>query len=178
MACGFESHYPYHGECSYSTLKSCKNTRFLYCDLAWGVVDDYALSRVYGHIRDGQRENIGNEDCAHAVIVNREFLHPLTVDLLCLVDLNAVDQLIQHTGRQLLRPCVFADGGNEHICCHSLAAQLVHFSTERLDFLGQFLLFRFIPAGHFGKAIVGQLARNIVLRDRLSRVSLEKGNID
>ena len=141
--------------------------------MARGVVDDYALSRVYRHIGDGQREDIGNENSSHAVIMDRELLHPLTVDLLCLVDLNAVDQLIQHTGHQLLCPCVLADGGNEHIRCHGLAAQLIHFRSERLDLLGQFLLFRLIPAGHFGKAVVGQLARNIVLRELLSRGNVE-----
>lgn len=98
-----------------------------------------------------------------------ELLYPLTVDLLRLVDLYAVYQLIQHTGRQLLRPCVFADGGNEHIRCHGLAAQLIHFRAERLDLFRQFLLFRLISAGHFGKAFIGQLARNIVLIDTLKQ---------
>ena len=53
-----------------------------------GVVYDYALSRVYGYVRDRQREDIGNEDRAHAALVDRELLHPLTIDHLCLVNLN------------------------------------------------------------------------------------------
>ena len=104
-----------------------------------GVVHDYALSCVYGHIRYRQREDIGNEDRSHAVVMDRELLHPLTVDLLCLMGLYAVDQLIQHTGCQFLCPCVFTNGGDEHIRCHGLAAQLIHVRAERLDLLGQLL---------------------------------------
>ena len=66
--------------------------------MAWGIVDDYALSCVYGHIRDGQREDIGNKDRSHAVIMDREFLHPFSADLFRLMDLDTVDQFIQHTG--------------------------------------------------------------------------------
>ena len=96
-------------------------------------------------------------------------LFPLAVDLLRLMDLDALDQLIQHPGRQFPGPCVFADGGNEHIRSHGSAAQLVQLGTECLDLLGKLLLLLFIPAGHFRKAVVAELAGNIVLIDTLNQ---------
>ena len=93
--------------------------------------------------------------------------HLLAIDLLRLVDLDALDQLIQHPGPQLPGPCVFVDGGDEHIRSHGPAAQLVHRGTECLDLFNKLLLFLIIPAGHFGKAVVAQLAGNIVLIDTL-----------
>ena len=96
-------------------------------------------------------------------------LFPLAVDLLRLMDLDALDQLIQHPGRQLLGPCVFADGGDEHIRSHGPAPQRVHFGTERLDLFSKLLLLLFIPAGHFGKTVVAELAGNIVLIDTLKQ---------
>ena len=51
-------------------------------DGGWGVVDDYALSCVYGHLRGGQRDEVGDLDGTHAVIVDTEPLFPPPVYLL------------------------------------------------------------------------------------------------
>ena len=92
-------------------------------------------------------------------------LLPYPVDLFHLMDFDVIDQLIEHPGGQNLGSCVFTDGGDKHIRRYRLSAELVHFSTEGLDLLGYLLLFIFVSAGHFGKAVIRELAGNIVLID-------------
>ena len=99
--------------------------------------------------------------------MDRKMLLPYPVDFLRLIDFDVIDQLIEHPGGQNLGSCVFADGGDRHIRRYRLAAELVHFSTEGLDLLGYLLLFILIPAGHFGEAVIRELAENIVLIDTL-----------
>lgn len=99
--------------------------------------------------------------------MDHKMLLPYPVDLLRLIDFDVIDQLIEHPGGQNLGSCVFADGGDKHIRRYRLAAELVHFSTEGLDLLGYLLLFILIPAGHFGEAVIRELAGNIVLIDTL-----------
>ena len=94
-------------------------------------------------------------------------LLPYPVDFLRLIDFDVIDQLIEHPGGQNLGSCVFADGGDKHICRYGLAAEFVHFSTESPDLFRYLLLFILIPAGHFGKAVIRELAENIVLIDTL-----------
>ena len=94
-------------------------------------------------------------------------LLPYPVDLLRLVDFDVIDQFIEHPGGQGLGSGVFADGGDKHIRRYGLATELVHFRTEGLDFLGYLLLFVLVPAGHFGEAVIRELAGNIVLIDTL-----------
>ena len=96
-------------------------------------------------------------------------LLPYPVNLLRLMDFDVIDQLIEHPGGQNLGSCVFTDGGDKHIRRYRLAAELVHFSTEGLDLLGYLLLFIFVSAGHFGKAVIRELAGNIVLIDTLKQ---------
>ena len=47
--------------------KGCKNTRFLYSEFTGGVVDDYALSCIYGHFRDRQGQHRWNLNHSDAV---------------------------------------------------------------------------------------------------------------
>jgi len=96
-------------------------------------------------------------------------LLPYPVDLLRLVDFDVIDQFIEHPGDQGLGSGVFADGGDKHIRRYGLTTELVHFRTEGLDFLRYLLLFILIPTGHFGKAVIRELAGNIVLIDTLEQ---------
>ena len=104
-------------------------------DGGWGVVDDYALSCVYGHLRGGQRDEVGDLDGPHAVVVDTEPLFPHSVYLLGVEYLDFLDELVQHPGRQLAGAGVFADQGDEHIRGHGLAVLLVDLGAERLDLL-------------------------------------------
>ena len=143
---------------------------FLYSELTWGVVDNYALSCIYRHLGRRKWEHIGDEDGSHTVVMDHKVLLPYPVDLLRLMDFDVIDQLIEHPGGQNLGSGVFADGGDRHIRRYRLAAELVHFSTEGLDLLGYLLLFIFISAGHFGKAVIREPAGNIVLIDTLKQI--------
>ena len=150
-------------------MKRCKNTRlfllFSSGDGGWGVVDDYALSCVYGHLRGGQRDEVGDLNGAHAVVVDTEPLLPHPVYLLGVEHLDLLDELVQHPGRQLAGAGVFADQGDEHIRGHGLAVLLVDLGTKCLDFLRQLLLFLLAPPRHTGETVVRELVGNIVLID-------------
>lgn len=130
-------------------MKSCKNTRlfllFSSGDGGWSVVDDYALSCVYGHLRGGQRNEVGDLNNSYAVIVDTEPLLPHPVYLLGVEHFDLLDELVEHPGRQLAGAGVFADQGDEHIRGHGLAALLVDLGAERLDFLRQLFLLLLIP---------------------------------
>ena len=82
-------------------MKRCKNTRlfllFSSGDGGWGVVDDYALSCVYGHLRGGQRDEVGDLDGAHAVVVDTEPLLPHSLYLFGVEHSDLLDELVQHT---------------------------------------------------------------------------------
>ena len=143
---------------------------FLYSELTWGVVDNYALSCIYRHLGRRKWEHIGDEDGSHTVVMDHKVLLPYPVDLLRLMDFDVIDQLIEHPGGQNLGSGVFADGGDKHIRRYGLAAELVHFNTEGLDLLEYLLLFIFISAGHFGKAVIREPAGNIVLIDTLKQI--------
>ena len=90
-------------------LKSYKSTRlfllFSSGDGRWGVVDDYALSCIYGHLRGGQRDQFRDLDDPYAVVVDTEPMLPHPVYLL--------DEFVQHPGRQFAGSGVFADQGDE-----------------------------------------------------------------
>ena len=98
-----------------------------------------------------------------------QFLYPLPVDLLSLIDLNVIDQLIYHPGCQLLSTCVLSHCGQEHICRNSFAAELVQLLAERFDFLGKARLFFLIALRHSGKSFIGQLAGKIIFIDSLKQ---------
>ena len=83
-----------------------------------------------------------------------QFLNPLPVDFLGLVNFNVVDQLIQHPGCQLFSTGVFADNGEKHICGNGFACQLLNFRAEGFHALLEFQLFRLVALGHFGKAFI------------------------
>ena len=84
-------------------------------DGGWGVVDDYALSCIYGHLRGGQRDQFRDLDDPYAVIVDTEPLFPHTVDLLGVEHFDLLDEFVEHPGRQFAGSGVFADQGDEHI---------------------------------------------------------------
>ena len=135
------------------------------CQWSGGVVDDYALSCIYGHLRGRQRDQLRDLNDPYAVIVDTEPLLPYPVDLLGVEHLDLLDELVQHPGRQLAGAGVFADQGDEHIRGHGLAALLVDLGAERLDFLRQLLLLLLVPPRHTGEAVIRELAGNIVLID-------------
>ena len=142
---------------------------FLYSELTWGVVDDYAFSCIYRHLGCREWEHIRDEDCPHTVVMDHQVLLPYPVDFLRLVDFDVIDQFIEHPGGQGLGSSVFADGGDKHVRRYGLTTELVHFRTEGLDFLRYLLLFILIPTGHFGKAVIRELTGNIVLIDTLEQ---------
>lgn len=75
------------------------------------VGDIYTSAGVYRYIRGRQSIGIRDEQGTDAVVMDGQFLNPLPVDLLSLIDLNVIDQLIYHSGCQLLRPCVLSHCG-------------------------------------------------------------------
>ena len=143
-------------------LKGCEDTRFLYSEFTGGVVDDYAFSCIYGHFRDRQGQYRWNLDRADAVVVDAKPLYPFAVDLL--------HQFVEHTRRELSGAGAFADDGHEHIRLGCAAALLAYLGAELFYFLCQFLLLILIAAGHLRKAVVAELAGNIVLIDTLKQV--------
>ena len=130
-------------------------------DSGWGVVDDYALSCVYGHLRGGQRDEVGDLNDPYAVIADTEPLFPHPINLL--------DKLIEHPGCQFAGAGVFADQRDEHIRSHGLAALLVDLDAERLDFLRQLFFLLLVLPRHTGEAVIRELAGNIVLIDPLKQ---------
>lgn len=97
------------------------------------VGDIYTSASIYRYIRHRQGIGIRDEQGADAVVVDGQFLNPLPVDLLSLIDLNVIDQLVYHTGRQLLCPCVPSHCGQEHIRGNRFAAELVQLFAEPGD---------------------------------------------
>ena len=97
------------------------------------VGDIYTSAGIDRHIRDRQGIGIRDEQGADAVVVDGQFLNPLPVDLLSLIDLNVIDQLIYHPGRQFLSTCVLSHCGQEHICRNGFAAELVQLFAEPGD---------------------------------------------
>ena len=129
----------------------------------------YAFSCIYGHFRDRQGQYRWNLNRSDAVIVDAKPLLPYAVDLLRIEYFDLLNQFVQHPGRQFPRSGVLADKTDKHICRHGTAALLLYLGAELFYFLCQFLLLVLIPAGHFGKAIIGELAGNIVLIDALKK---------
>lgn len=82
-----------------------------------------------------------------------------------MVNLDLLNQLIEHPCREL--PCagVLLYQRNEHIRGHGLTALLLDFGAELFDFLRQLFLLILVPSGHFRKTVVGKFAGNIVLID-------------
>ena len=87
--------------------------------------DEYAFAGIDRHIRDGQEIGIRDKQGADAVVVDGQFLNPLPVDFLSLIDLNVIDQLVYHSGCQLLRPCVLSHSGKKYICRDGFTAELL-----------------------------------------------------
>ena len=92
-------------------------------------------------------------------------LLPHPINFLRIVNLDLLNQLIEHPGRQLAGAGVPSYQRDEHIRGHGLTALLLDFGAELFDFPRQFLLLILIPSGHFRKTVVGELAGNIVLID-------------
>jgi len=99
--------------------------------------------------------------------VDAKPLLPYAVDLLSIEHFDLLNQFVQHPGRQFSRSGVLADKTDKHIRCHGTAALLLYFGAELFYFLRQFLLLVLIPPGHFCKAVIRELAGNIVLIDAL-----------
>ena len=94
-------------------------------------------------------------------------LLPHTINFLRMVNLDLLNQLIEHPGRELACAGVLSHQRDEHIRGHGLTALLLDFGAELFDFLRQFLLLILIPSGHFRKTVIGEFAGNIVLIDTL-----------
>lgn len=137
--------------------------------LCWFVGDIYTSAGIYRYIRHRQGIGIRDKQGADAVVVDGQFLNPLPVDFLSLIDLNVIDQLVYHSGYQLLRPCVLSHSGKKHICRDGFTAELVQLFAERLDLFGKRGLFFLIALGHFGKAFIRQLAGKIIFVDSLKQ---------
>lgn len=66
--------------------------------LCWFVGDIYTSAGIYCYIRHRQGIGIRDKQGADAVVVDGQFLNPLPVDFLSLIDLNVIDQLVYHSG--------------------------------------------------------------------------------
>ena len=66
------------------------------------VGDIYTSAGVHRYLWDGQGLGVWDEQGADAVVMDGQFLNPLPVDLLSLMDFDVIDQLIQHPWCQLL----------------------------------------------------------------------------
>lgn len=64
--------------------------------LCWFVGDIYTSAGIYCYIRHRQGIGIRDKQGADAVVVDGQFLNPLPVDFLSLIDLNVIDQLVYH----------------------------------------------------------------------------------
>ena len=73
------------------------------------VGDKYTSASVHRHIRDGECIGIRDKQGTDAVVVDGQFLDPLTVDLLRLEHVDVVDQFIYYPGRELLTMVDFPD---------------------------------------------------------------------
>ena len=74
------------------------------------VTDIDTSASVDCYIRHGHGRGIRDKQGADTVVVDGQFLDPFAVDFLGLVNLNVVDQFVQHPGRQLLSTGILADG--------------------------------------------------------------------
>ena len=135
-------------------------------DLCRSVVDEYTLSGIDGHIRNWERQHFMDCDFSHAVIMDAKSLFPYTINFFRIINLNLLNQLIEHPGRELACAGVLSYQRDEHIRGHGLTALLLDFGAELFDFLCQFLLLILIPSGHFRKTVIGELAGNIVLIEK------------
>ena len=75
------------------------------------IVDPNALAGVYGYGRGRQRKTLRDGHGADYVVVNCQVLLQYAVDLLGLVDLDVVDELVDHRLRELACAGVLPDGG-------------------------------------------------------------------
>ena len=99
-------------------------------DFGRGVVDEHTLPGIDGHIRDGQGQHFRDCDYSHAVIVDAKPLLPHTINFLRIVNLDLLNQLIEHPGRELACAGVLSHQRDEHIRGHGLAALLLDFGAE------------------------------------------------
>ena len=167
--------------------RCCKNTRFFMskascsgatvhltifssCPAVRLIADIHALTGVHGDVRHGDRQLIRNGNHSDAVVVDGEPLHPYAVNLLSLMNLDALHQLVQHPGRELPGSCVPADSSDKYIRCRSLACGAVNVLLQGFDLGAELLLLPLVLCRHSGKPFVCQLTSYIVLRELLSRV--------
>jgi len=127
---------------------------------------------VYGYIRDRQGIGIRNKKGTDAIIVDGQFLYPLSIDFLSLMNLNSINQFIQHPGCQFLGPCILPNSRYEVISGCGSAVQLFQFSANLLDSFGKLCLFIFISAGHFRITFVREFSRKIILIDSFKQTIL------
>ena len=100
------------------------------------IADIDTSAGVDGYIWHGHRRGIRDKQGTDTVVVDGQFLDPFAVDFLGLVNLNVVDQFVQHPGRQLLGAGVLADGSQEYIRGNSVTVELVQLFAECLDLSG------------------------------------------
>ena len=123
-------------------------------DFCWDVVDEHALSGIDGHIRDGQGQHFRDCDFSHAVIMDAKPLLPYTINFLRIINLDLLNQFVEHPGREFACAGVLSHQRDENIRGQGLTALLLDFGAELFDFLRQLLLLILIPSGHFRKTVV------------------------
>ena len=72
------------------------------------VADIDTSAGVDGYIRHGHGRGIRDKQGTDTVVVDGQFLDSFAVDFLGLVNLNVVDQFVQHPGRQFLGTGILA----------------------------------------------------------------------
>ena len=79
---------------------------FLLPTLCRFITDIDTFPGVDCYIRHGR--GIRDKQSTDAVVVDGQFLYPFAIDFLGLVNLNVINQFVQHPGRQLLGTGVLA----------------------------------------------------------------------
>ena len=98
----------------------------------------------------------------------------LETERLGLVHIHALHKLMQDSGRQRFHLHELPHRFQKLVFAIGAVIVLVTLALQFPNVLFELLLFLVVSLGHFHEAVVGELARYIVLRELLSRVNLKK----